>query len=99
MSNFAQFETEMRRREILVALANDPDYTINEGLLLRVLAEQGIGTSADQLRTDLAWLAEQGLIRLRDIGEVQVAQVLQRGVDVANGAARVPGVARPAPGR
>ena len=99
MPDFRTFESEVRRREILAALASDPDYTINEALLRRVLREQGIGTSADQLRADLAWLQEQGLIRLRELGEVQIATALERGVDIATGAAQVPGVARPEPGR
>jgi hypothetical protein len=51
---------------------------------------------ADQMRVRLAWLDEQGLITL--LGEqVQVARLTLRGADVASGAARCPGVARPRP--
>jgi hypothetical protein len=45
----------------------------------------------------LAWLAEQGLLTTKATGDVVVATLLARGVDVAGGRATVPGVKRPLP--
>jgi len=50
------------------------------------------------VRTDLAWLAEQGLLQTATTGDVTMATLLTRGVDVAAGRAVVPGVKRPLPG-
>ena len=48
------------------------------------------------MRTELAWLAEQGLIELDRTGSMHVARLLPRGADVALGAAQQPGIAPPA---
>lgn len=99
MGNFTEFEARYWRREILQILAGDTDYTCNESLLRMMLAERGFRVSGDQLRNELSWLCEQGLAKVREIGDLQIATVLARGADVASGAISVPGVQRPEPGR
>lgn len=99
MGSFSEHEARFRRREILQILAADCDYTCNEALLRTMLAERGYQASSDRLRTDLAWLAEQGLVRVRELGDLQIATVLAAGVDVATGLVNAPGVQRPDPGR
>ncbi|KGE77660.1 hypothetical protein [Halomonas salina] len=84
-----------QRLIVLQTLEEDPGYSHNEGVLRSVLGTFGHQVSRDALRTELAWLAEQGLITVSDAGSVQVAKLTARGQDVATGAARVPGVARP----
>lgn len=84
-----------QRLIVLQALEEDPGYSHNEGVLRSVLATMGHQVSRDALRTELAWLQEQGLIMVSDAGGVQVAKLTSRGQDVALGSARVPGVARP----
>lgn len=68
-------------------------------VLLRVLAEMldnfGHPATRDQVKTELAWLAEQGLMMLQEAGSVRVATLTERGQDVAAGRAVVPGVKRP----
>lgn len=86
-----------QRLSLLQALAEDPDYSHNEHVLAALLQSLGHGVSRDQLRTELSWLAEQGLIKL-DQAELYVARLTARGEDVAQGRSRVPGVARPRPG-
>jgi len=77
-----------------------PGYTINEGVLSTALRPFGHDVSRDAMRTQLAWLSEQGLLKIStvdDAGSLQVAKITARGVDVAAGRAVVPGVRRPDP--
>jgi hypothetical protein len=95
--NFAEFETSDRRLVMLRGLENAAQYRANAYLLRRYCAALGHAVSADRFEADLAWLAEQGLIERTREQEVTVATLTQRGLDVANGTATVPGVARPQP--
>lgn len=52
-------------------------------------------TSRDALRTQLAWLAEQGLVKLDEPAGVLLVSLTQRGEDAGRGRATVPGVKRP----
>jgi hypothetical protein len=58
---------------------------------------RGVAASADQVRGDLAWLEEQGLVAVRSVENLTLAKATVRGLDVATGRATVPGVARPLP--
>ena len=98
MSNFRKFATEHLRLAVLQILSADADYAHNELVLSSALAQLGHGVSRDNLRTELAWLAEQGLVSIEDVSGIQVARLLGRGQDVAKGVAQAPGVARPQPG-
>lgn len=97
MSKLANLVSEDRRLVILRILAESPGYRANLYLVQRMLTGFGHSASLDALKTDLAWLAEQGLIELDAVGGVDIPQILARGVDVACGRAIVPGVARPMP--
>ena len=96
--NYAEIVQADRRLVILKVLQDSAAYACNEHLLGSLLGSFGHVITADRLRTDLAWLAEQGLISVRDVGGVEIATIVQRGLDVAQGIASVPGVKRPAPG-
>lgn len=87
-----------RRLMILRLLAEAPDYRANAWLLQSALAAVGHAVGVDRLRTELAWLEEQGLVALEQVGGVTLARLTARGGDVAAGRAIVPGVRRPAPG-
>lgn len=90
--------TEDRRLSILLVLSESPSYSANLFLVQAAVAQiYGHNTSLDQLRTDVAWLTEQGLLTAKTTGEVTVAALTQRGVDVAAGRAVQPGVKRPMP--
>lgn len=95
MSSFREVTAADQRLIVLQALEEDPGYSHNEAVLRSVLGNFGHQISRDGLRTELAWLQEQGLITIADAGGIQVARLTARGQDVATGAARVPGVARP----
>ena len=98
MNSFAEHVTADRRLVVLRLLEQAPDYRGNAYLLQRALDGFGHAVGMDRLDTDLAWLAEQDLLKLEAVGGVSIATLTQRGADVARGRVVVPGVARPAPG-
>jgi hypothetical protein len=88
--------TQDRRLSLLLVLAETPGYRAN-GFLLRDAIQSIYGHSAsiDQVKTDLAWLHEQGLVGVHATGDVTMATLSTRGQDVATGRAEVPGVRKP----
>ncbi|MBI2770004.1 MAG: ArsR family transcriptional regulator [Burkholderiales bacterium] len=98
MSSFQQALAEDRRLSLLLVLAQTPGYSTN-AFLLRDAVDSIYGHSAsnDQVKTDIAWLSEQGLVTARTAGDVTIATMTARGADVAAGRATVPGVKRPTP--
>lgn len=97
--SFSDIVAADRRLIILRSLEQDLGYSHNEAIIQSILGEFGHRCSRDLVRTDLVWLQEQGLISLEDLSGIYVATISQRGVDVADGTATVPGVKRPAPPR
>lgn len=97
MSKLSELVREDRRLAILRILEGSAEYRANLFLIQRMLASLGHSASADTINTDLAWLAEQGLLVLETVGGVGIPQLLSRGLDAACGRAIVPGVARPMP--
>lgn len=90
--------TEDRRLSLLLVLLQTPGYSANAFLLRDAVGEiYGHNASIDQVKGDLAWLAEQGLVTARQVGEVTLATMTARGADVAAGRAHVPGVKKPTP--
>ena len=87
-----------RRLVILQLLEKSTGYTANEYTIYAALPGFGHEASMDRVRTDLAWLDEQGLVALDAPGGVHLAKLTQRGLDVATGRATVDGVKRPGPG-
>jgi hypothetical protein len=94
---FAERIIQDRRLVILRLLERTPCYSANESLLDLALEDFGHRASRDQVRGDLAWLAEQELVTTEEIAGVMIALATRRGLDVARGKAIVPGVRRPAP--
>ncbi len=87
-----------RRLIILQALDEAAGYRLRETVLGSAVEALGAAASRDRLRADLVWLAEQGLIELDQSADVWLARITARGLDVAQGRADCPGVARPLPG-
>ena len=96
--SYRELIAEHVRLSILQVLEQDAQYAHNETVLQAALSAVGHGVSADRLRSELAWLAEQGLMVVTDTSGIQVAKLTTRGVDAALGRTNVPGVARPGPG-
>ena len=73
MSNYAQVLTEDRRLVILRALAELPSYKSNSSILCTLLERWGHSPSRDQVKTDLRWLEEQGLLKVEEVESVLLA--------------------------
>lgn len=86
---------EHQRLVVLRLLSEDAGYDLNESILHDGINMVGLDISRDSLRTQLAWLEEQGLITLFMVGSIRIAKLTERGLDVANGRAKVPGIKRP----
>jgi hypothetical protein len=91
---------EHLRISILRVLETAPGYAANDSILVDVLrGELRFGCSRDQVRSELAWLAEQGLVTAEAISaRLTVATLTGRGQDVAAGISTHPGVKRPSAG-
>lgn len=96
--NFQTAITEDRRLSLLLVLAQTPGYSANAFLLRDAIGQiYGHSASIDQVTTDIAWLAEQGLVESRKVSEVTLATLTTRGADAAAGRATVPGIKKPMP--
>lgn len=97
MSDYQTTLRRHRRLAILRHLEACGDYSSNASILTDVLRGLGITSTHDQVVTELAWLAEQGLATVTDTGDFTLATVTPRGVEVALGRATHPEVQRPRP--
>jgi hypothetical protein len=98
--SYSETVAQSRRICILRLLEGQAEYQTNESVLQMALEQFGFAESRDKIRTDLAWLEEQGVITTRDVGDKKlmvVAQLTPRGADVAKGRVTVPGIQRPSP--
>jgi len=93
--NFAEYLRRDIRLVLLRVMADLPAYRANSSVLAMALERFGHAVTRDQVKTELRWLEEQGLLTIEDIGAVLVATITERGADVARGRAQTPGVARP----
>lgn len=97
-ADYRQLLAEHRRLTILRILHEGQGYSVNSAIVADSLPLWGFTVSRDKVHADFAWLAEQGLVEVEERGSVHVAQLTQRGADVANGRATCPGVKRRGPG-
>ena len=100
MKTFAERLLEDRRLVLLRILDDQVGRVANSSVLTWALEVFGHNVSRDYVRTQLAWLAEQGLVTVEvaaesNNGPVVLATLTERGRDVVRDKAAVPGVARP----
>lgn len=93
--DFAEHLRQDQRLVLLRVLSEMPSYRANSSVLSTLLHQLGHTMSRDQVKTELRWLCEQGLLTLEEAGSVIVATLGERGQDVAEGRSRVDGVNRP----
>ncbi|WP_028294275.1 VpaChn25_0724 family phage protein [Oceanobacter kriegii] len=86
------------QRLVILRSLNDVNGTANDSIINKMLDAYGHKVSRDVVKTHLYWLEEQGLISLDSVMSTDVATITGRGIDVAQGRARVPGVGVPRPG-
>lgn len=87
------------RRTALVVLSLSTDYRATLATLRKALSGAGFSPSADVLRTEVSWLAEQGTIAVAEEGPNLTVSLTERGEDIAAGRATVPGIAQATAGR
>lgn len=86
------------RLTILRVLTEAPAYRANDSLLTSACDHVGVPATRDQVRIQLAWLKEAGLVALEEpVAKLTIATATERGLDVAAGRATAPGVQRPSP--
>ena len=85
------------QRLVLLRSLLDCGDSANESILQTCLQSYGHKVSRDTVRTQLAWLREQGLVTLSDVSGCYVAEITGRGDEVASGLATIPGVKKPRP--
>ena len=95
MSEFQKFLREDQRLVILRVLANMPSYTANSSVLHGALTQVGHNPSRDQVKTEIRWLEEQGLVTVEPVYDLLVARITERGADVVAARTLVPGVKKP----
>lgn len=94
---YADLVAQDRRLAVLSILSASAGYEASATLLQTVLATVGHNAGLDTVTADLAWLRDAGLANLRQAGDIWLATLTPRGLDVAAGRTGVPGVARPRP--
>ena len=97
MSNYRELVMEDLRLVVLLLLKESQNYELNSSVLQLAAQEYGHAVSSDTLHSELHWLAEQGLVGVRQMASIYVATLTARGLDVARGVSKVPGVKRPGP--
>lgn len=99
MNDFAALQQADRRLVTLKVLAESAGYRSNEHLLRTLVGSLGHAVGAERLRADLVDLQEMGLVTTDALAGVTLAELTEKGLDVASGTLTVPGVKRPLPGR
>ncbi len=93
MNNFLQQKkTEDHRRTVLSFLSYDTDYRLGNDMLATAFDAHGKAITSDQLHNVLLWLSENGLVTLKEIGQLTFATLTDRGLEVAQGKSRAIGV-------
>lgn len=97
MSDYVEHLIEHCRTAVLRFLASAPEYTANDSMLHGAVTSIGVAVTRAQLRTALAWLRDQDLVKLDEAQGLMIARITEAGADVAAGRTTVPGVKRPSP--
>ena len=98
MSSYNEHFAKHLRLTVLRLLAEVGEYRLNASIITDAVTAHGLSASRAQVRTELAWLAEQGLVTTTEpAAGLVIATLTERGLDAAAGRASVPGVQRPAP--
>ena len=97
MSDYLKHLSEHRRITILRVLKDAPAFFANDSVLQEMAARVGVSSTRDQVRADMQWLRDVGLVTLETFQDVLVATITARGIDVALGLVMVEGVKRPTP--
>ena len=98
MSQYGNTLASDARLKILQLLRKAGEMPLNHELLQSALLSMGIRMTASQVRAELDYLAEVGTVTLLPVGPLIVAELTERGHDVARGLSVVTGITRHVPG-
>lgn len=94
MTNMECLAAERRRRMIVDLLSADPEGSDSAFVLSAALNQLGDPAGFEQVDAELGWLASEGLVEFTfESEEIRLARVTEKGMSVAAGSLRVPGVA------
>ena len=85
------------RLAALRLLAELPGYQANDSVLHQAVNAMGLVCTRDQFRAHLVWLEEVRLVTLAAVGTLKVAELTERGGEVAAGRSVIAGVQVPSP--
>ncbi|MGQ3072562.1 MAG: VpaChn25_0724 family phage protein [Ferrovibrionaceae bacterium] len=83
------------RLSLLRCLLKAANYALNDSILFDMLRAVKFSVTRDQVRGELYWLCEQGMVRVETFDTITVATLTERGQDVASGNGTHPGIKRP----
>lgn len=87
-----------QRMIILQVLKGDNDYSMNNGILQKVLVQFGHGVGLEKTNQEILWLEEKGLVSIEKLtDELSVVKLSRKGLEVAQGYSQIEGVERPGP--
>ena len=84
-----------RRTAILIVLKDAPEYMGNDSVLTDKLYMAGLPTARSVVIAQMEWLRDHELITLSSYADLKIAQLTDRGLDVAYGRIVVDGVKKP----
>jgi len=90
---YAQYILEDMRLSMLRLLSELPGYTANSSTLHSAVKGWGFVLTRSEVIRQLHWLAERALVEVEPINtDVLLVRLLDRGLDVAQGIIRHPGI-------
>lgn len=98
MTSFAARVRADARLAILQILSKDRHYSMNHEVLnLAVDRLTAISLSEPEMKVQLGWLEDKGLIETDEASSYVLAKLTDEGLKVANGSIDVEGISRPRP--
>ncbi len=95
--DFKTFEDEQVRLHILLMLKEDPDYTMNDDILRKMLTTVGFNLDAIRLSANLHWLKRADMVTMEQVSIYHIVKLTKLGDDIACGRTTFSGIARPSP--
>lgn len=95
MADIGDLNRRYLRLTILRLLHDAAGYTMNESLLHGYLQRLFFKVTRAQVRTELAWLHQQGLVHVTEELGLMGGELTQDGIDIATGNGTHPDVQRP----
>jgi len=93
VKSYAQYVLEDMRLLMLRLLSELPQYTANSSTMHSALQAWGHRAARGEVVRQLHWLSERALVEVETITEdVLLVRLLDRGLDVAQGIIRHPGI-------